>query len=79
MSAHDEDRTKQLLKHALPQLESDPEPERDLWPKMLRRIDARPVSQFKPRWVWFDWAVLAGLATVTVTFPSSIALLVYYL
>ncbi len=79
MSAHDEDRIQQLLKQALPPMESDAEPERDLWPDMLRRLDTRPVAQFKPRWAWFDWAVLAGLATLTVTFPSSIALLVYYL
>jgi hypothetical protein len=81
MSAHDEDRTKQLLKQALPPLECDAGPERDLWPDMLRRLDARPapVSQFKPRWVWFDWAVLAGLAAITVTVPSSIALLLYYI
>ena len=84
MSAHDEDhRIQRLLKQALPPVgadaERDPEPTRDLWPAMLRRLDAHPAAQPRPRWLWFDWALLAGLAAVTVTFPASLTLLLYYL
>ena len=42
MNAHDEDRTKQLLKRGCcRRLKAMPEPERDLWPAMLRRLDAK--------------------------------------
>jgi hypothetical protein len=80
MSAHDEDhRIQQLLKQAMPPVETDTEPGRDLWPAMLRRLDAHPAAQPRPRWLWFDWALLAGLAVVAVTFPASVTLLLYYL
>jgi hypothetical protein len=77
MNAHDEDRIKQLLKQAVPRVE--PEPERDLWPAMLRRLDAKrdaPTLLFVP---WFDWALLAGLLGLAAVFPASIPVLLYYL
>lgn len=80
MSAHEDDRMKDLLRQALPPVETESaEPERDLWPVVLRRLDAHPASQPRSRWVWFDWALAAGLAVVAVSFPASIPLLLYYL
>ena len=74
MNAHDEDRIKQLLKQALPPIEGEPDPERDLWPAMLRRLDAEPAPL-----PWFDWALLAGLLGLAAFFPASIPVFLYYL
>jgi hypothetical protein len=74
MNVHNEDRIKQLLKKALPPADSDAEPSRDLWPAVLRRLDAQPAAA-----PWYDWALLAGIAVLTVCFPAAIPLLLYYL
>jgi hypothetical protein len=74
MNAHDEDRMKKLLQQALPPVDGEPEPRRDLWPAVLRGLDARPAAT-----PWFDWALLAGLAGLAVFFPTAIPVLLYYL
>ena len=74
MNAHDEDSMKQLLKQALPPVEGDAEPGRDLWPAVLRRLDAGPAAP-----PWFDWALGAGLLGLAAFFPASIPVLLYYL
>lgn len=73
MNAHEEERIKQLLKDALPHLD-DAQPQRDLWPAMLRRLDAGPVSV-----PWFDWALAGGLAVFALALPASIPVFLYYL
>jgi hypothetical protein len=77
MNAQDEDRIKQLLKQTLPPVESNAEPERDLWPAVLRRLDG-DVAQRKAV-PWFDWALLGGLAVFAVSFPATIPVFLYYL
>jgi len=79
MNAHDEDRIKQLLKQALPPIEGESEPERDLWPAMLRRLDASHAAPTLVLVPWFDWALLAGLVGLAAVFPASIPVLLYYL
>jgi hypothetical protein len=79
MSGHDEERMKQALRAALPPVEADAEPGRDLWPAVLLRLDEERPAPARSRWVWFDGALLAGLAILAVAFPASIPLLVYYL
>jgi hypothetical protein len=104
MSAHEEDRMRQLLRQALPPVNSEggaergaesgpaPEPSIDLWPAVIRRLDEKHTAQSARSqpvqswlgWVrhgssWFDWALLAGVAAVTVAFPASIPLFLYYL
>jgi hypothetical protein len=79
MNAHDEDRIKKLLQQALPPVESDPEPGRDLWPAMLRRLDARQAAPPQFFWAWFDAALLAGLAVFAAFVPASIPVFLYYL
>ncbi len=74
MNAHDEDRMKKLLRQALPPVEGEPEPGRDLWPAVLRRLDATPAAL-----PWFDWALVAGLVALVAFFPASIPVLLYYL
>ena len=73
MKTHNNERMEQLLKQALPPLGNNP-PERDLWPAMLRRLDARPAAV-----PWFDWALAGGLAAFALAFPASIPLFLYYL
>jgi hypothetical protein len=91
MSAQKEDRIQQLLRQALPPVnaksEAAPEPAIDLWPAVLRHLDAQPATHPVQSWLgwvrlgssWFDWALLAGVAAVTVAFPVSIPLFLYYL
>jgi hypothetical protein len=74
MNAHDEDRMKKLLRQALPPVEGEPEPGRDLWPAVLKRLDGGPAAM-----PWFDWALVAGLAALAAFFPASIPVLLYYL
>jgi hypothetical protein len=79
MNAHDEDRLKKLLQQALPPVEAAPEPGRDLWPAVLRRLDARPAAPPLRFWAWFDGALLAGLAVFAAFLPASIPVFLYYL
>jgi hypothetical protein len=80
MNAHDEDRIKQLLKQALPPVETGAEPARDLWPAVLRRIDTPDASVSGAiNQNWFDWALVAGLVLFALSFPATIPVLLYYL
>jgi hypothetical protein len=74
MNEHDQDRMKKLLQQALPPMKGEPEPSRDLWPGVLRRMDAKPAGP-----PWFDWALLGGLVGLVSFFPASIPLVLYYL
>jgi hypothetical protein len=81
MSAHEEERLNQLLKQAVPAVEPDAEPARDLWPDVLKRLAEEPAHEpaIRSRWMWFDAALLAGLAVMGISFPAAIPLLLYYL
>ena len=81
MTAHDEDRIKNLLKKALPPAAPEAEPDHDLWPQVIRRLD----TEAEPNWApahsvpWFDWALAAGLAVFAASFPATIPIFLYYL
>jgi hypothetical protein len=62
-----------LLKEALTPVKNS-ELQRDLWPQMLRRLDARPL-----RIAWFDWALAALTAAALLFFPGAIPALLYHL
>lgn len=79
MKEQDRERMKTLLREALPPVELNPEPGRDLWPAVLRRLDAEPARAHSNPWLWFDWALLAGVAALAVSSPASIPVLLYYL
>ena len=75
-----EERIKNLLQQALPPVESSAEPARDLWPAVLRRLDAEPIAAPAPfRHNWFDWALLAGFVVFAASFPATIPVFLYYL
>lgn len=78
MKENDQDRLKKLLQQALPPIKGDAEPPRDLWPAMLRRLDAKQ-GWAGFNFAWFDGALLAGLVGLAAFFPASIPLLLYYL
>ena len=66
----------QLLKKSLPPISAQvgPELRRDLWPAMLKRLEARPTAV-----PWFDWALLAAVAVWLSFFPGAIPVLLYHL
>jgi hypothetical protein len=82
MNANDENRIKQLLKQALPPVETNPEPGHDLWPAVLRRLDedaTAPTRAIPSPIPWFDWALLGGLVVFALSFPATIPVFLYYL
>jgi len=74
MNGDEQDRLKKLLQQALPPVQNEPEPGRDLWPTMLRRLDSGPAKA-----PWYDWALLAGLVGLAGLFPAAIPVFFYYL
>lgn len=70
-----ERRLELLLRQSVQRIEDEAEPDRDLWPAMLRRLEERR----RVRVPWFDWALAGGLAAVLAVFPAWIPLLLYYL
>jgi hypothetical protein len=74
MNEHDEDSIKRLLREVLPPVEAEPEPTRDLWPAVLKRMDEQ--TAMPP---WFDIALLGGLIGLGLFFPSTIPIFLYYL
>ena len=62
-----------VLKREFPRFEHT-ELRRDLWPQLLRRLDAQPL-----RVPWFDWALAAAVAAALVLFPSAVPALLYQL
>lgn len=60
------------LRGALPPLEQ-PELRRDLWPKMLGRLEQPSV-----RVPWFDWILLGAACAAAIFFPALIPALVYH-
>ncbi len=84
MNEDDRDRMKELLQQALPPVEADAEPARDLWPAMLGRLDDESIAPGLSvragfNWAWFDGALAAGLVVLVASFPAAIPLLLYYL
>jgi hypothetical protein len=84
---HDEkrDRLGKTLRSAVPPM-GKAEPPRDLWPRMLQRIEEtseRPVYPRRPQWFagvpWFDWALLGVAAVAMLLFPALIPALLYHL
>ena len=69
----DDKELRSLLKREFPALQNA-EPQRDLWPQMLRRFDAQPL-----RIPWFDWVLAAAVAVMILLFPNAIPALLYQL
>ena len=74
----EEGRTMQLLRNALPSVGVNAEPDRDLWPAMLRRFDGQSTHPAS-RVPWFDWALAGGLLAFAAIAPRTIPVILYYL
>lgn len=79
MRAPDEKSIRHLLRQAVPPVAAESEPQHGLWPTLRHKLNERPAAEVRSKWIWFDLALAAGLAVVTVAFPASIPLIIYYL
>ncbi len=52
----------------------DTELQRDLWPRMLAKLEEQPF-----RVPWFDWALAAVASAALLFFPGAIPALLYHL
>jgi len=73
MSQWNDEQIREALKAALPPV-ADVEPRRDLWPQMLRRMDAPA-----PGIPWLDWAVAAVSALLLLSLPGAAQIVLYFL
>ncbi len=64
---------RELLKQAVPPV-LHPEPRRDLWPQMLRRLEKTSIQVSG-----LDWALGALLVAGCALFPKAVVGLLYYL
>ena len=75
MTHQDEKELQALLKREFPPFETA-ELQRDLWPEMLRRLDAGLEPLRVP---WFEWVLAAAVAAMLLLFPGAIPALLYQL
>ena len=82
MNEHVEERMKKLVRQALPPMNSDAGPGRDLWPDVLRRLDvnlaAKSGASFSHGWAWFDGVLAVGIVALVAIFPAAIPMFLYY-
>jgi hypothetical protein len=73
---HEQERMQQLMRKTMLPVagQVNTQLRSDLWPAMLKRLEARPVKV-----PWFDWALLAAVAVWLLFTPRAIPLLLYYL
>lgn len=72
MTEHDDRQIREALKESFPSVNT--ELHRDLWPAVLRRLDARPTLV-----PWYDWALIGLSASVFLFFPQLILVFAYHL
>ncbi len=72
MNEHDERQFREALRQAFPPV--DTELRRDLWPDVLRKLDAR--SHGVP---WYDWALIALMAALFLYVPRLVLVFAYHL
>jgi len=72
MTEHDDCQIRDALKQSFPQVKT--ELRRDLWPDVLRKLDARQVGV-----PWYDWALVALSAVMFLAFPRLVLVFAYHL
>ena len=72
MTELDERQMRAALKQSFPAVNA--ELGRDLWPDVLRRLDARPAHV-----PWYDWALIALSVSLVLVFPRLILVVAYHL
>lgn len=78
LSDRETDRIEHLLRSAFPAVGDRTEPQRDLWPVMLRRMDEQ-ASRGAASVPWFDWALGGALLALAAAAPHTIPVILYYL
>ena len=76
--SREQEHIKRMLREALPPFGADAEPDRDLWPAMLRQMDEQ-TSRAAASVPWFDWALAGGLLAFVSIVPRTIPVILYYL
>lgn len=69
---HEEQEIRAALRSAFPA--SETELRRDLWPVLLRRLDAQPIKV-----PWYDWTLAAVLFLSVFVFPKLVLFFAYQL
>jgi hypothetical protein len=72
MNEYDDRQIREALKRSYPPINT--ELRRDLWPAVLRKLDARPAGV-----PWYDWALIGVCAGVLLFFPGLILVFAYHL
>lgn len=72
MNQWNEEELRRALQKGFPA--PDPVLRKDLWPRMLRKLDSPPSGGF-----WLDWVLLALFAAGCLVFPGAIPGLFYHL
>jgi hypothetical protein len=72
MTESDDRQIREALQQSFPPVNT--ELHRDLWPEVLRKLEARPAGV-----PWYDWALIGLSATVFLFFPQLILVFVYHL
>ena len=72
MTEHDDRQIREALQQSFPPVNT--EIHRDLWPAVLRKLEAHPAPM-----PWYDWALIGLSAGVCLFFPRLILVFVYHL
>lgn len=72
MNEHDERQIREALRQSFPPV--DTELRHDLWPDVLRKLDAE--SRGVP---WYDWALIAAMVALLLYFPQLVLVFAYHL
>ena len=72
MTEHDDRQIRKALKESFSPVNT--ELRRDLWPDVLRQLDARHVGV-----PWYDWALVGLSAAMFVAFPRLLLVFAYHL
>jgi len=72
MTEHDDRQIRDVLRQSFPPVKT--ELRRDLWPYVLRQLDARQVGV-----PWYDWALVGLSAVMFLAFPRLVLLVAYHL
>jgi len=73
MNEWTDEKLREALKAAFPPGAAE-KPVRDLWPQMLRRMEAKG-----PLVSWLDWAVVALSGVLLLVLPGAAPILFYFL
>jgi hypothetical protein len=72
MTEHDDREIREALQQSFPAVNT--ELHRDLWPAVLRKLEARPAPV-----PWYDWALIGLSAGPFLFFPRLILVFAYHL